>query len=114
MSVQNTFYVSAAAGAVGAIITIIFLPETTGLDLAELDRFSMYLLAGQEGNYHGEAVNPKHLSRFERWLGWGKGYDPEADKEQATLQAFAVPKRMESLKEEQEEVVDEMNDKKTE
>ena len=28
----------------------------------------------------GEAVNPKNLSLFERLIGYGKYYDPEADR----------------------------------
>lgn len=28
--------------------------------------------------YTGEAINPKHLSLFERWMGYGKGYVYEA------------------------------------
>ena len=28
----------------------------------------------------GEAVNPKNLSLFERLIGFGKYYDPEADR----------------------------------
>lgn len=95
ISTRNTFYVSAAAGAAGAFLTLIFLPDTTGLDLVELDRFNMYLLAGQAHNYHGEAVNPKFLSWFERWQGYGKAYDPVADKEQAKLQAVAEIKEKE-------------------
>jgi len=96
ISTQDTFYVSAATGAVGAIMTLIFLPDTTGLDLVELDRFNMYLLAGQAQHYHGEAVNPKYLSWFERWQGWGKAYDPVADREQAKLQAVAELKLKEN------------------
>ncbi|KAL4516108.1 hypothetical protein Ndes2526B_g00816 [Nannochloris sp. 'desiccata'] len=96
ISTQDTFYVSAAAGAVGALMTLIFLPDTTGLDLVELDRYNLYLLAGQAHNYHGEAVNPKFLSLFERWQGHGKAYDPVADREQAKLQAVAEIKEKES------------------
>jgi MFS family permease len=97
LSTQNTFYVSAGAGALGALLTVLFLPDTTGLDLVELDRFNMYLLAGQARNYHGEAVNPKFLSWFERWQGYGKQYDPVADREQAKLQALAENKEKEMV-----------------
>lgn len=89
MSTQNTFYVSAGAGFFGALITWILLPDTTGLDIAEIDRLNRYLLAGQEKNYHGEAVNPKHMSPFERLLGWSKPYDAVADQEQRQLQELS-------------------------
>lgn len=86
MAVQDTFYTSAAAGIAGAVATLIFLPDTTGLNLAEIDRYHRYLLAGQAHHYHGEAVNPKYLSVFERWSGHQKAYDPAADAEQKKLQ----------------------------
>ncbi len=97
ISTQDTFYVSAAAGALGAIVTVLFLPDTTGLDLAELDRYNLYLLAGQTHNYHGECVNPKFLSLYERWVGYGKQYDPVADAEQIKLQALAEIKEKERV-----------------
>ena len=86
LSVQNTFYVSAGAGIVGAIGTFIFLPDTTGLDLDEVDRYNMYLISGQDQNYHGEMCNPKYLSVYERLRGYGKPYSPEKDQEQRKLQ----------------------------
>jgi len=89
IATADTFYVSAAAGIAGALATLIFLPDTTGLDLGELDRFNMYLLAGHTQHYHGEAVNPKYLSYFERWMGWGKSYNPQLDKDQKKLQTMA-------------------------
>ncbi|WPT13011.1 Putative inorganic phosphate transporter 1-12 [Picochlorum sp. SENEW3] len=92
ISERATFYVSAGAGAFGAIITILLLPDTTGLDLAEIDRLNRYLLAGKEKEYHGEAVNPKHMSLFEKMLGWHKAYDPVIDEEQRTLQNFMSTK----------------------
>jgi hypothetical protein len=41
----NTFYASAGAGLAGALLTWIFLPDTTDLDLAEIDRLHRYMLA---------------------------------------------------------------------
>lgn len=97
VSVQATFYVSAGAGILGAVSTWFLLSDTTGLDLADLDRYNMYLLAGQAHNYHGEAVNPKYLSLYERMVGYGKLYDPVADAEQRKLQDVAKIKEKESL-----------------
>eukprot|EP00955_Chlamydomonas_euryale_P090578 364556-Chlamydomonas_euryale.AAC.19 len=66
----------------GAVLTIILLPDTTGLNLEENDRMQRCLLEGRWSSYHGEAINPKHLSLFERFvLGWGKNYNPDQDKE---------------------------------
>jgi hypothetical protein len=63
---QTTFYLSAAFGLAGAFVTCVFLPDTTGLSLDELDRMAKYMLSNEFEHYHGEAVNPKHLSTWER------------------------------------------------
>lgn len=47
VSTVATFYASAGAGVVGALLTWVFLPDTTGLDLGEIDRMHRYMLAGQ-------------------------------------------------------------------
>lgn len=86
ISTQDTFYTSAGAGLAGVILTWLFLPDTTGLDLGEIDRQNRYLMAGKGADYHGEAVNPRHLSTWERWMGWGKLYDPSRDADQQVLQ----------------------------
>ncbi|KAG1670185.1 hypothetical protein FOA52_014961 [Chlamydomonas sp. UWO 241] len=77
---KKVFLISALWGLFGALVTIIFLPETTGLSLTETDRMQRCLLEDRWDDYHGEAINPKHVSLFERFvLGWSKNYDPEAD-----------------------------------
>jgi len=63
---QTTFYLSAAFGLVGAAVSWVFLPDTTGMSLDELDRMAKYQLAGEFEHYHGEGVNPKHLSNYEK------------------------------------------------
>lgn len=83
---EITFYASSAAGVVGALLTLVFLPDTTGLDLVETDRLHRFMLAGQVHHYHGPAVKPRHLSLYERWRGYGKHYDPAKDAEQRRLQ----------------------------
>lgn len=60
----TTFYCSAAAGIVGALLTWLFLPDTTGLDLAEIDRYHRFMLAGQVGRGMGRGKGtglPPHL-----------------------------------------------------
>lgn len=39
------------AGIVGFVLTVIFLPDTTGLDLSEIDRMNRYYVAGQVGGH---------------------------------------------------------------
>lgn len=63
----------------GMIVTILFLPDTTGLDLKEQERRWQFIRAGRSDEYHGIAIHPKHLSQWERWRGVGRGYDPEMD-----------------------------------
>jgi hypothetical protein len=66
-------------GLAGMIVTFIFLPDTTGLDLKEQERRFEYIRAGREHEYHGIAVHPHHLSVWERFRGAGKSYNPELD-----------------------------------
>lgn len=47
VSTVAIFYASAGAGVLGALMTWVFLPDTTGLDLAEIDRMHRFMLAGQ-------------------------------------------------------------------
>ncbi|RBQ72663.1 hypothetical protein FVER53590_01440 [Fusarium verticillioides] len=76
---QTKFYVVPWFGLAGMLLTWIFLPDTTGLDLKEQERRWYYIRDGKESEYHGVAVNPAHLSLWERFRGLGKSYDPEAD-----------------------------------
>jgi len=68
------FIISASCGIVGAVLTYIFIPDTTGLDLREGDKRWLAILDGKHDSYSGEAVNPKHLSIWERMVGYGKLY----------------------------------------
>lgn len=63
----------------GMVLTFLFLPDTTGLDLKEQEIRWSYIRAGREHEYHGPAVHPKHLSLWERIRGKGKYYDAEMD-----------------------------------
>jgi hypothetical protein len=58
VSSQARFYLSAGAGAVGALVTLIFIPDITQLDLAEGDR-RWAALQGGEG----------HSQYISLWLG---------------------------------------------
>ena len=76
---QTRFYVVPWFGLAGMVLTLLFLPDTTGLDLKEQERRWQYIRAGREADYHGVAVHPKHLSLYERIRGVGKHYDAELD-----------------------------------
>ncbi|KAA8907634.1 hypothetical protein TRICI_004925 [Trichomonascus ciferrii] len=69
-------------GLAGMIVTLVFLPDTTGLDLKEQDRRWQFIREGREADYHGIAIHPKHLSLWERMRGVHKNYDPELDHKQ--------------------------------
>lgn len=79
---QTKFYVVPWFGLAGMLVTFLFLPDTTGLDLKEQERRFQYLRAGREEDYHGPAVHSKHLSLWERMTGKGKHYNAELDYQQ--------------------------------
>jgi hypothetical protein len=76
---QTKFYVVPWFGLAGMVLTMAFLPDTTGLDLKEQERRWRYIRDGREHEYHGVAVHPQHLSWWENIRGVGKYYDPEVD-----------------------------------
>lgn len=63
----------------GMVLTFLFLPDTTGLDLKEQEIRWTYIRQGREHEYHGPAVHPKHLSLWERLRGKSKFYNAELD-----------------------------------
>ncbi|KAH7017831.1 major facilitator superfamily domain-containing protein [Ilyonectria destructans] len=76
---QTKFYVVPWFGLAGMLLTWLFLPDTTGLDLKEQERRWSYIRANKAEEYHGVAVNPAHLSVWENLRGLGKTYNPEMD-----------------------------------
>ncbi|KIW83899.1 hypothetical protein Z517_03145 [Fonsecaea pedrosoi CBS 271.37] len=106
-STQTKFWVVPWFGLAGVIINVLFMPDTTGLDLKEQERRWAYIRAGREKDYHGIAIHPKHLSLWERLRGVGKPYDPELDFKQrieemrgeweARMQARAEEKEADDL-----------------
>jgi MFS family permease len=79
ITVQQKFYFVPWFGLAGMLVTFLFLPDTTGLDLKEQERRWDYIMAGRDADYHGIAVHPKHLSFWERIRGVGKAYNPDLD-----------------------------------
>jgi MFS family permease len=80
ITTQQKFYFVPWFGLAGMLVTYLFLPDTTGLDLKEQERRWAYITAGRENEYHGVAIHPRHLSMWERWTGVGKNYNPELDR----------------------------------
>ncbi|KAI1096142.1 MFS general substrate transporter [Rostrohypoxylon terebratum] len=76
---KTKFHVVPWFGLAGMLITYIWLPDTTGLDLKEQERRWSYILEGRDSDYHGIAIHPAHLSLWERWMGIGKNYHPDLD-----------------------------------
>ena len=64
------------------LLTYLFLPDTTGLDLKEQERRWHYIRTGREDQYHGIAIHPQHLSLYERLRGIGKNYNADLDYKQ--------------------------------
>lgn len=63
---RTKFFVVFPFGFAGALLTLIFVPDTTGLDLREQERYYQYVLEGRASEYHGVAIHPRHLSLWER------------------------------------------------
>lgn len=82
ITTQQKFYVVPWFGLAGMLVTLVFLPDTTGLDLKEQERRWQFIRAGRESDYHGVAVHSKHLSWWERFRGVGKHYNAELDYQQ--------------------------------
>ncbi|KAI5304636.1 hypothetical protein KEM56_006224 [Ascosphaera pollenicola] len=76
---QTKFYVVPWFGLAGMLVTFVFLPDTTGLDLKEQERRWLCITQGRDQDYHGPAIHAKHLSLWERWRGVGKNYNAEED-----------------------------------
>jgi hypothetical protein len=66
ISADDMFLVSGYACFAALAVTIWTIPESTGLDLHELDRKWIMILEGRKGEYIGAANDPKHLSIYER------------------------------------------------
>lgn len=77
---RTKFFVVFPFGFAGALFTIVFVPDVTGLDLREQERYYQYVLEGRQNEYHGVAVHPRHLSLWERVvLKRHLNYDAEKD-----------------------------------
>ncbi|EMC93936.1 hypothetical protein BAUCODRAFT_141348 [Baudoinia panamericana UAMH 10762] len=76
------FWVVCWFGLIGFALTMIFIPDTTGIDLREQERYWQFVREGREHDYHGVAVHPRHLSLYENVvLKRSKAYDPKLDRD---------------------------------
>ena len=76
------FYVVPWFGLIGLVLSTVFLPDTTGLDLKEPERRWQCIREGREHDYHGIAIHPRHISLWEYWRGVSKDYNPDLDYKQ--------------------------------
>ncbi|BGP26739.1 hypothetical protein JCM10295v2_005699 [Rhodotorula toruloides] len=78
---RNKLWFAMPFGALGVFVTAVFLPDTTGLDLREQERYWRCVRAGKPELYHGIAIHPHHLSWYERVvLKRHRFYDPVQDR----------------------------------
>jgi hypothetical protein len=68
VSPRTRFWCAGPLALAGALLSWACLPDLTGLDLAEQERYWAAVVAGREAEYDGPAVAPAHLSRWERWV----------------------------------------------
>eukprot|EP01024_Parvocaulis_polyphysoides_P047962 TRINITY_DN45492_c0_g1_i1.p1 TRINITY_DN45492_c0_g1~~TRINITY_DN45492_c0_g1_i1.p1 ORF type:complete len:111 (+),score=11.38 TRINITY_DN45492_c0_g1_i1:91-423(+) len=77
-STEFIFFTCAVCGLVGALLTLLFIPNVSHLDLAEADFRWQLILTGAHDRYGGEAIRSDNLSLFERVIfGWQKQYGEE-------------------------------------
>ncbi|WVQ94676.1 hypothetical protein IAU59_001756 [Kwoniella sp. CBS 9459] len=80
---RTRFWIVWPFGIAGVFVTWLFIPDTTGLDLREQDRYWAFVRQGRADEYHGVAVHPQHLSVWEKWvLKRHLAYDAEKDRVQ--------------------------------
>jgi MFS family permease len=70
LNVRDLFLLSACASFAAALVTFLTIPETTTLNLDEIDRQWAHIVSGKESRYEGPAIDPRHLSFYERNHNW--------------------------------------------
>lgn len=84
---RTRFWIVCWFGFAGWLVTWVFIPDTTGLDLREQERYWDCVREGRAGDYHGIAVHPRHISVWERYiLKRHRAYDPELDRQQRAIE----------------------------
>jgi len=104
---RTKFWLVSLCTLVGFILTFVFIPDTTGLDLTEQQRYWQQVVEGREEEYHGIAVHPQHLSWFE-WavLKRGRSYDPKLDRDNRIAELRATYAKEQTTEGEYDEQID--------
>ena len=76
----DLFMLSGYASLAASVVTFWTIPETTGLDLFELDRKWRMILTGRRGDYQGPANHPRFLSYYERHK-WSERHNRQHESE---------------------------------
>ncbi len=101
---RTKFWVVCWFGLFGFFLSVVFIPDTTGLDLREQETYWSFVRQGRAEDYHGPAVHPRHLSMWETYvLKRHRAYNPELDR-QAKIEALR-----EEYKARKAELADEKN-----
>ena len=96
---RTKFWVVCWFGLIGFVLTIIFIPDTTGMDLREQERYWSFVRAGRQQDYHGIAVHPRHLSLYERVvLKRHLNYDAEKDRDMKVQELRELYEKVEGAK----------------
>lgn len=66
ISDRTKFWVVCWAGLIGCVVTLVFVPDATGLSMLEQEQQWDLIQQGRAEEYHGVAVHPRHLSLFEK------------------------------------------------
>mmetsp|Transcript_8260 Transcript_8260/g.16480 ORF Transcript_8260/g.16480 Transcript_8260/m.16480 type:complete len:642 (-) Transcript_8260:64-1989(-) len=69
LTIKSIFLFCAACGFVGLVVTELFTPDVSSMDMSHTDDRWDLILLGRAEDYHGEAVKPEHLSYYERMIG---------------------------------------------
>ena len=77
LKTDQIFYVCAGTSMLGALCTLLFSVDLTGVSLAEHDAQLELFLEGKVEEYKGKLNDPKHLSLYERMTGRHGVYDPD-------------------------------------
>ena len=96
---RTKFWVVSWFALLSFCFTILFILDTTGLDLREQERYWQFVREGRQSEYHGIAVHPQHLSWVERLvLHRHKSYDPKLDARDKLNEMRQMYKRVQSDK----------------
>ena len=77
VNTPTIFLICGVVGLIGCVLTLVFSVDLTHVSLSEHDAQLELILEGRPNEYKGKLNQIKHLSLFERMLGWHGEYDPD-------------------------------------